>query len=31
MLINMINNKDFISIKSGVKTGEFSIPHNLNV
>ena len=31
MLINMINNKDFISIKSRVKTGEFSIPHNLNV
>lgn len=30
-LINMINHKDFISIKSRIKTGEFTIPHNLYV
>ena len=31
MLINMINNKDFISIKSRIKSGELSVPHNLCV
>ena len=31
MLINMINNKNYISIKYRVKNGEFSVPHNLFV
>ena len=31
LLINMINNKDFISIKSRIKSGEISIPRNLCV
>ena len=31
ILINMINNKDYISIKSRIKSGDFSIPKNLCV
>jgi hypothetical protein len=31
MLINMINNKNFVSIKYRVKNGEFFVPHNLFV
>lgn len=31
MLINMINNKDYISIKYRVKKGEFFVPYNLCV
>ena len=31
MLINMINNKDFYSIKSRVKSGELLVPNNLTV
>ena len=29
LLINMINNKDYISIKSRIKSGDFSVPKNL--